>query len=117
MYRVNDTKTYQRSAEDLKTATLAAIDTLGGKVEKQDANTSKMIVKFHKTILGKVLGDRTHFEITVQPSGDGSQLVVMAYPLDAIGRELKFGARKGVTQTVLSWLHAHIDHQLKQIAA
>lgn len=110
MYRVTDTKMYTQSAESLQQATMAAVDALGGKIASQvDATT---IVKFHKTILGKVLGDRTHFELTIQPNDDGSQLDLLAYPLDAIGRELKFGARKGVTRTVISWLHAHIDYQL-----
>ena len=113
MYRITDTKTYQQSAENLQAAMLAAVKTLEGKIAKQKAGgTGKTVVKFHKTVLGKVLGDRSHFELTVQPTSDGSQLDVLAYPLDAIGRELKFGARKGVTKTLLSWLHAHIDHQL-----
>ncbi len=115
MYRITDTKTYEQSAENLQKAALAAVAALEGKIAKQNGDTT--IVKFHKTILGKVLGDRSHFELTIQPNGTGSQLDVLAYPLNAVGQELKFGVRKGVTQTILSWLHAHIDHQLSKQAA
>ena len=115
MYEINDSKSYDQSAEKLHKATLAAVDALGGKVHKQ--SDDEIVVKFHKTILGKVLGDRTHFDLNIKPTADGSQLDVTAYPLDAIGRPLKFGARKGVTKTVLTWLHAHIDNQLSKLPA
>ena len=112
MYRITNTKNYTNSPEELEQATLRALNTLEGKIVAQDAGN--LTVKFHKTILGKVLGDRTHFELAIRPNGDGSELEVLGYPLNAIGQELQFGARKGVTQTVLTWLHAHIDHQLTQ---
>ena len=115
-YTITDNKQYAVSAETLRQATLAAVAALEGKVEKDDASTGEIVVKFNKTILGKVLGDRTHFELTVLESADGAQLDVTAFPLDAVGRKLHFGARKGVTKTVLSWLHAHTDHQLKKLA-
>jgi hypothetical protein len=39
-------------------------------------------------------------------------VAVEAYPLDAIGRQLKFGAREGVVETVVSWFYAHLEHRL-----
>lgn len=38
---------------------------------------------------------------------------VEAFPVDAVGRKLQFGARKGVTRTVLNWFWAHVEHNLK----
>lgn len=110
---INDTKAYTISAESLYAAAMTAVTNLEGKLESQDADAGTIVVKFHKTILGKVLGDRTHFELTIRPNDEGSELDVMGYPLDAVGRKLQFGGRKGVAQTVLSWIHAHIDHNLK----
>lgn len=72
----------------------------------------KIEVKFDKTLLGKVLGDRTNLTCIVQADGAGSKIVVDAYPLDAVGRKLMFGARPGVTQTVVTWFVAHLENNL-----
>ncbi|MEM7117410.1 MAG: hypothetical protein AAF614_33570 [Chloroflexota bacterium] len=111
-YRKNETKTYDKNVEDVFKAAQAAVNGLEGKVLNQGDN--QLEVQFHKTILGKVLGDRTRFEIEVSQNGAGSQVDVLAFPLDAIGRELKFGARKGVTKTVMGWYWAHLEHHLKK---
>ncbi len=44
--------------------------------------------------------------------GEGCLVVLDAYPLDAIDRKLMFGARKGVTQTVVTWFTAHLENNL-----
>lgn len=111
-YRINETKTYNQGNDAVFKAAQAAVAGLEGKILKQVDN--QLEVQFHKTILGKVLGDRTHFEIVVSPSGDDSQVAVEAFPVDAVGRELKFGARKGVTKTVMSWYWAHLEHNLNK---
>jgi hypothetical protein len=111
-YAINETKTYEKGNDAVFKAAQAAVIGLEGKVLKQADN--RLEVQFHKTILGKVLGDRTHFEIAVSPSGDGSEVAVKAFPVDAVGRELKFGARKGVAQTVMSWYWAHLEHNLNK---
>lgn len=113
----SNTKAYTVAAEPLYAAALTAVTNLEGKLEKQDADAGIIAVKFHKTIHGKVLGDRTRFELAIRPNADGSELDIVGYPLDAVGQPLKFGARKGVTQTVLNWIHAHIDHNLKKADA
>ena len=41
-----------------------------------------------------------------------SKVVVDAYPLDAVGRKLMFGARKGVTQEVLGLFTEHLENNL-----
>ncbi len=111
---VTDTKSYDVSADSLFSAALTAVTNLEGKVQEEDQATGQISVKFHKTIHGKVLGDRTHFDLTVQPEGDGSQLAVSGYPLNAVGQPLQFGARKGVSRTVLNWIFAHVDHNLQK---
>ncbi len=37
---------------------------------------------------------------------------IEAYPLDPVGRKLMFGARKGVTRTVVTWFYAHLENRL-----
>ena len=53
------------------------------------------------------------FNTQVNAAEEGAKLVVEAFPVDAVGRKLMFGARKGVTRTVLNWFWAHVEHNLK----
>ena len=115
-YTITDQKTYAVSAESLYSAALTAVTNLEGKLQSQNADSGEIVVKFHKTIHGKVLGDRTWFSLTIRPNADESTLDITAYPLNAVGQKLMFGARKGVPRTVLNWIHAHIDHNLKKAA-
>lgn len=112
-YTIKDQKTYSHDKDVVYKIALAAIEGLEGKVESQDADSGTIEVKFHKTILGKVLGDRTHFTAEIDaPSTSETTVSVTVYPLDAIGRKLQFGARKGVSRTVASWFFAHLEHRL-----
>ena len=109
----HETRTYDYPATTVYTAALGAVDGLGGKIASQDDEKLKIVAKFDKKILGKTLGDRTHLEAQVADDGDGSSTIsVEAYPLDPVGQPLLFGARKGVTTTVMSWFFAHLEHRL-----
>jgi hypothetical protein len=110
-FEVNESKTYTQSLETVQTAALGAIAGLEGKILKQ--SDSRIEAKFDKKILGKVLGDRTQIEIDLFTANGASQVDVTIYPLDPVGRKLMFGARKGVSQTVISWFWAHLEHRLK----
>jgi hypothetical protein len=110
-FEVNQSKTYSQSLDAVHKAALGAISGLEGKILKQSEN--RIEAKFDKKILGKVLGDRTQIEIDLSAANDESQVDVTVYPLDPVGRKLMFGARKGVSQTVISWFWAHLEHRLK----
>lgn len=112
-YTIEETKTYPNSAGDVFKAALGAVEGLEGKVVKQDSEAGTIEMKFDKTIHGKVLGDRTEAQVTVvKKSPDTTEVSVTIYPIDAVGRKLMFGARKGVSRTVLNWIFAHIEHRL-----
>lgn len=113
-YTIKEAKVYPHPVNDLYQAVHGAIEGLEADIILQDEAAGRLDVQFKKTILGKVLGERTHMGIKVSAlSLDESSLGLTAYPLDALGRKLMFGARKGVTQTVLDWFIAHIEHRLK----
>lgn len=110
---VKTSKTYDTSAEVVFKAALAAIGGLEGKIVRQDSGKGQIEATFDKKILGKVLGDRTHIEVGVTQDAEGKSVVAVdAYPLDAVGRRLMFGARQGVVETVVSWFFAHLEHRL-----
>jgi hypothetical protein len=110
---VKQEKSYEKPVEDVFAAALKAADGLGGKVSRQAPESGEIEIQYDKKILGNVLGERTHMSVKVSATDTGAKAEVESYPLDAIGRKLMFGARKGVTQTVVTWFWAHLEHHLK----
>lgn len=111
-YDINEERSYGQDQSAVFQAALGAVGGLEGKVLKQDSAAGTIEAKFDKKILGKVLGDRTQFEIQVLAGGDGTTVKATGYPIDPVGRKLMFGARKGVTSTVMGWFWAHLEHRL-----
>jgi len=108
----HEEKEYAQNVQSVYAAALKAVETLDGKVATNSPEGLQFEAKFPKTILKNTLGERTHLTCVVRPQGETSQVVVDAYPLDALERKLMFGARKGVTQTVVTWFMAHLEHHL-----
>lgn len=111
-YDIHQEKNYSHSQNIVFAAALKSIEKLSGKILSSQPDEFKVEVKFDKTLLGKVLGDRTQLTCIVQIDGDRSKTIVDAYPLDAVGRKLMFGARKGVTQTVVDLFSEHLETNL-----
>jgi hypothetical protein len=105
-------KKYTQHPQNVYQAALKAAEKLEGRTLSSAPENLRIEVKFNKVILGKTLGERTHLTCVVQPQGEESVVVVDAYPLDAVDRKLMFGARKGVTETVVSWFIAHLENNL-----
>lgn len=95
-------------------AALGAIGGLEGKILKQDAAAGTVEAQFHKKILGKVLGDRTLINVKISGAEGETAVAIEIYPLNAVGKKLMFGARKGVSRTVANWFFAHLEHRLAQ---
>jgi hypothetical protein len=105
-------KTYTRDAQSIYQAALKATDKLQGKIISSAPETFRLTARFPKVILGQTLGERTELSCEVRGNGEGSIVVVDAFPLDAVERKLMFGARKGVTKTVVTWFIAHLENNL-----
>lgn len=105
-------KTYQIDAQVVYQAAIQVVEKLQGKMLSSSPEKLGLEARFPKVILGKTLGERTQLACEVRQQ-DGSALVVVdAFPLDAVDRKLMFGARKGVTVTVVTWFMAHLEHNL-----
>jgi hypothetical protein len=112
-YEIQQEKSYEKSAEAVYAAALKAAAGLEGEVSGQKPEAGKFEIRFDKKILGNVLGDRTFMSVKVNANdAAGTTIAVEAYPLDPVGRKLMFGARKGVTQKVVDWFFAHLEHNL-----
>ncbi len=109
---LHEEKQYSKSVPEIYQAALAAVEKLDGKMVSSAPERGHFEVKFPKTVLGKTLGERTYLTFEVRSEGENSQVVLDAYPLDAVERKLLFGARKGVTRTMVNWFIEHLDQQL-----
>jgi hypothetical protein len=105
-------KNYPKDAQSIYQAAIKATEKLGGNVISSAPEKSRFEARFPKVILGKTLGERTQLSCEVRPQGESSLVVLDAFPLDALERKLLFGARKGVTLTVVTWFTAHLEHNL-----
>lgn len=105
-------KNYPKEPQSIYQAALKAAEKLEGKVISSSPDNFRFEAKFPKVILGKTLGERTQLSCEVRSQGESCLVVVDAFPLDALERKLLFGARKGVTLTVVTWFTAHLEHNL-----
>lgn len=105
-------KNYAKDPQSIYEAALKATAKLEGKMISSVPEAFRFTARFPKTILGQVLGERTELSCQVRVDGEGGLVVVDAFPLDAVERKLLFGARKGVTQTVVTWFIAHLENNL-----
>jgi len=112
-YDISENKVFPQAEEQVSQAIQGAITGLEGKVIEGDPGQKKLKAYFPKTILGNTMGDRTHMEIEWASENEGTKVSVLAYPVDAVQRKMAFGARKGVTRKVVTWLWAHVEHRLK----
>jgi len=112
-YDVHQEKNYSQDRSKVYDAALKSVETLKGKILSSKPEDFHFEVKFDKTILGKVLGDRTQMTCAIQTDGDGSRIVMDIYPLDAVGRKLMFGARKGASEEALRMFTENLENNLK----
>ena len=115
-FEVKKVMTYSQPFEDVYKAAYLSIQTLGGKVIKHDLPNQKLFGQMDKKFKGELLGDRSQLEMTFSQDADGNTLVSMyAYPLNAIGQKLNFGARKGVTETVVAGFFEEVGKKLRSM--
>jgi len=105
-------KNYPKDAQSIYQAALKVTEKMEGKVISSAPEKFRFEARFPKVIFGKTLGERTQLSCEVRSQGESCLVVVDAFPLDAVERKLLFGARKGVTQTVVTWFIAHLENNL-----
>jgi hypothetical protein len=111
-YTLQKEKNYSEGIKCLVNAVLGAVDGLEGKFLKKNQEQTLFEIQFPKTIHGQVLGDRTYLKVELSESGKEINVKTTIYPVDAVGRKMLFGVRKGVAANVLNWFFAHLEHRL-----
>lgn len=113
-YDVKLTKNYDAKPEKVISVCKKVAVALGGKILSHDETGKVLNIQMDKKLQGRVLGDRSKLEIKYSsPTEESTQLDILAYPLDVVGRKLMFGARPGVVQTVLKVFFEQVEENLK----
>jgi hypothetical protein len=105
-------KSYSKDIQSIYQAGLSAMQKLDGKIISSEPEGYRFTARFPKVVLGKTLGERTELSLAVRADGEGGVAVVEAFPLDVLERKLMFGARPGVTLTVVTWFIAYLENAL-----
>jgi hypothetical protein len=105
-----------QDVQSVYAAAIKVVETLAGKITTRPPENSQVTPRFPKTILKNTLGERTYLIYAVGAQGDGGQVEVDAYPLDALEPKLIFGVRKGVTRTGGTWIIADRKNHLRRAA-
>ncbi len=105
-------KSYPNDVQSIFQAALGATQKLGGKIISSAPEQHRFTARFPKVVLGKTLGERTELSCEIRANGEGGLAVLDAFPLDAVERKLMFGARPGVTLTVVTWFIAYLENGL-----
>jgi hypothetical protein len=113
-FEVKKVMTYSQSFEEVYKAAYLSIQSLKGKVVKHDLANKQLFGQMDKKFKGEVLGDRSQLEMTFSQDAGGKTVVSMyAYPLNAVGQKLMFGARKGVVETVVAGFFEEVAQKLE----
>jgi len=112
-FEINKTMTYPQPFEVVYRAAYLTIQELGGKVIKHDLANKQLFGQMDKKFQGRLLGDRSQLEMTFSQDTQGSTVLsIYAYPLNAVGQKLMFGARQGVVETVLAGFFSEVARKL-----
>ncbi len=112
-FEVKKVTTYPQPFEEVYKAAYLSIQGLGGKVVKHDLTNKQLFGQMDKKFKGELLGDRSQLEMTFSQDAAGTTMLSMyAYPLNAIGQKLMFGARKGVVETVVAGFFEEVAKRL-----
>ncbi|MDP2964813.1 MAG: hypothetical protein Q8N39_02105 [Pelolinea sp.] len=88
---------------------------MGGKIIVHDLANKQLHAQMNKKLHGKILGDRSKLEIDFKDEAEGgTNMAIKAYPLNAVGQKLMFGARKGVVETVLTAFYEEVEKRLTE---
>ena len=113
-YRVKETKRFEYSYIDTYESAYLSAKSLKGKILKHDPDNGELHLQFDKILHGKYLGDRSRFEIKfISVSTELTDCEILAYPVNPIGQELRFGARNGVVPKVLDAFCSSMLNQLE----
>lgn len=114
-YEQSSNKTIPYPRDQVFQAAKAIVPSMGGKILKEDEEKGILHAQMDKKLFGNYLGDRSKLEMQFTEEGkDSTNISIFAYPLDAVGQKLMFGARKGVVETIIKTFYEELEKHLKK---
>jgi len=113
-YEQKSSQSFPYPADKVFAAAISSVQHMGGKVARKDEKNGKLIAHMDKKLFGNYLGDRSQLEIQfTSENEETTQMDILAFPLNAVGQKLMFGARPGVVETVLRVLFREVGERLE----
>lgn len=113
-YEKESTKMFQYPLNHVYQSAIFCIKYMGGKIIKQDQEKGILHAQMDKKLFGNYLGDRSQLEIQFTDEGNTqTSIYIFAYPLNAVGQKLMFGARKGVVDKIISTFYQELEKYLQ----
>lgn len=113
-YEKESTRTIKYPLKDVYQSAEYCVKYMGGKILKEDFENGILHAQMDKKLFGDYLGDRSKLEFQFTDEGDqGTKIYIFAYPLNAVGQKLMFGARKGVVETVIETFYREMEKHLQ----
>lgn len=116
-YEKTRAQLFEYPFDEVYKAAYVCVKQLGGKILKSEPEQKLIHAQMDKKLKGDVLGDRSKLEMTFTVDEAGrTNLSIFAYPLNAVGQKLMFGARKGVVDRVLTVFLEEVEKRLTETA-
>jgi len=113
-YEKKSSKIFQYPMDNVYQSTISCIKLMGGKITKQDVGKGILHAQMDKKLFGNYLGDRSQLEIQFTDEGNAqTSMNIFAFPLNAVGQKLMFGAREGVVDAIISTLYQQLEKHLQ----
>jgi len=94
-------------------ALAAGAKKLGAHIKLLDPDAGRVEAQFDKKMRGKILGDRSWVEVQITSTAGTATCSLYAFPLNAVGQKLMFGARDGVVDAVIEALWEETELALR----
>ena len=112
-YEKKRAEIFDHPFKDVYRAAFVCAKELGGKILKNEPEKKMLHVQMYKRMKGETLGDRSQFEMTFVENEPGQTTIqIYAYPLNAVGQKLMFGARKGAVERAMTIFFEEVKNRL-----
>ena len=113
-YEQESNKKFNYPLEDVFQAAKYCVTYMGGKVLKEDQESGLLHAQMDKKLFGDYLGDRSKLEISITAESEQlTNIYIFAFPLNAVGQKLMFGAREGAVETMVSAFYEQVEKKLQ----
>jgi len=114
-YEKESRKIFAFPMADVFNAAKYCVTFMGGKIIKENEGEGLLHGQMDKKLFGDYLGDRSKLEMQITSKGkDETEIYIFAYPLNAVGQKLMFGARDGVVETIMAAFFNEVGKKLTE---